>query len=93
MCVGRGKQVVICLGQNRFVWFLSQFAEYLLLLLRERVAIAETKVHSLAFVFFTRVRIRVLTILMAVDDETDNVYNNMTIQWITVIMFSLVKYQ
>ena len=25
---------------------------------------------------FTRVRIRVLTILMAVDDETDNVYNN-----------------
>ena len=40
------------------------------------MAIAETKVHSLAFVFFTRVRIRVLTILMAVDDETDNVYNN-----------------
>ena len=80
--------MVICLGQNRFVWFLS-----LLLLLRERVAIAEAEVHSLAFVFFTSVRIRVKMILMAVDDETDNVYNNMTIQWITVIMFSLVKYQ
>ena len=81
------------MGQNRFVWFLSQFAEYsLLLLLRERVAIAETEVHSLVFVFFTS-RIRVKMILMAVDDETDNVYNNMTIRWITVIMFSLVKYQ
>ena len=56
------------------------------------MAIAETEVHSLVFVFFTS-RIRVKMILMAVDDETDNVYNNMTIQWITVIMFSLVKYQ
>ena len=58
--MGRGKQVVICLGQNLVVWFLSQFAKYLLvMLLRERVAIAEAEVHSLAFVFFTKVRIRV----------------------------------
>ena len=58
MCVGH--LVVICMEQNLVVWFLSQFAEYLLLmLLRKRVAIAEAEVHSLAFVFFTSVRIRV----------------------------------
>ena len=76
MCVGRGKQVVICLGQNRFVWFLSQFAEYLLLLLlRERMAITEAEVHSLVCAFFTIVGIRMVDhhSLMAGDDETDNV--------------------